>query len=85
MGTWRWGTGERGVALVRAQEVFSDAVYVHNLEWGDGFKGVYICADIILRNLNTCSSLYVNCASIKLLENSNSQFISIYSARLDVK
>lgn len=56
------------MVLVRAQEVFSDAVYVHNLEWGDGFKGVYIRANIILCNLKTCSSLYVNCASIKLLK-----------------
>ena len=48
--------------------LFGGAGFVHYLDQGDSFMGVYIIAELIkLYTLNMCSLSYVNNASIKLL------------------
>lgn len=65
--------GYRGEGLREQQKGFtkeytdtcSDA-YVYYLDFGDCFKGIYICQITKLYILNTCNVLYVSCTSIKL-------------------
>lgn len=62
------GTGRQGKVGVyeEAQEIFRSGGYLHYLDCGDSFMGVYTFKLIKLYTLNTCRRLCANRASIEL-------------------
>lgn len=55
----------RKTVIKRKEETFWGDEYVHYLEFGDGFKGVYTCQNLPNHILEICA-FYVNYTSIKM-------------------
>lgn len=73
-----WPEEARAVSKLREglqeeEEAAGSDPDTHTVHCNDGFASVYMCQLIKLYMLNTCSLLYVNYTSIKLLTQSKAQ------------